>query len=304
VSLHRLPRDHAGDPGGDRVTYDYHEPESVAEALDLLARHGEDAHLVAGATAFTLLWRQGLLRPGHVVGLRGIIPLGGISSAGGGLVIGATVTHREIERSREAFRYCPAITDTFASVATVRVRNQATLGGNLAHADPAQDPPPMLMALGAEVVAASATGDRVIPIDELFVDVFTTSLHAGEIITSVRFPALAPGTRATYVKFLPQTADDYATVSVAATLRLADDGTVADVRVALGAAGPTPLRARSVEEALRGARPDAKRIAEAAARVDADIAPFDDLRGSAAYKRDMARVWTERALTSLVEARA
>jgi carbon-monoxide dehydrogenase medium subunit len=161
----------------------------------------------------------------------------------------------------------------------------------------------MLMALGAEVVAASATGDRVIPIDELFVDVFTTSLHAGEIITSVRFPALAPGTRATYVKFLPQTADDYATVSVAATLRLADDGTVADVRVALGAAGPTPLRARSVEEALRGARPDAKRIAEAAARVDADIAPFDDVRGSAAYKRDMARVWTERALTSLVEAR-
>lgn len=283
------------------MTYDYHESTSVPEALEMLARYGEDAHLVAGATAFTLLWRQGLLRPGHVIGLRGIAQLGGITSAGGGLVVGATVTHRAVERSADVARYCPALTRTFASVATVRVRNQATIGGNLAHADPAQDPPPMLMALGASVVATSATGERTIPMDELFVDVFTTSLRADEILTSVRFPALAPGTRATYVKFLPQTADDYATVSVAATLRLAEDGTVADVRIALGACGPTPVRARSVEAALKAVRPDARRIADAAARVDADIEPFDDVRGSAAYKRDMARVWTQRALTSLVE---
>lgn len=286
------------------MTYDYHEPESVAEALDLLARHGEDAHLVAGATAFTLLWRQGLLRPGHVIGLRRIAALGGITRSGGGLVIGATVTHRAIERSADVARYCPAMTRTFASVATVRVRNQATIGGNLAHADPAQDPPPMLIALGAEVVATSKAGERAIGLDDLFVDVFTTSLRPGEIITAVRFPALAAGTRATYLKFLPRTADDYATVSVAATLRLANDGTVADVRVALGAAAPTPTRALTVEAALRGARPDVKRIADAAASVDADIAPFDDVRGSAAYKRDMARVWTERALTALVEGRS
>lgn len=284
------------------MTYDYHEPESVPEALELLAQHGEDAHLVAGATAFTLLWRQGLLRPGHVIGLRRIAALGDITTSDGGLVIGATVTHRAIERSQEVARYCPALTRTFASVATVRVRNQATIGGNLAHADPAQDPPPMLIALGAEVVATSTAGERAIAVDELFVDVFTTSLRPGEIITSVRFPALAAGTRATYLKFLPRTADDYATVSVAAVLRLANDGTVADVRVALGAAGPTPIRARSVEDALRGARVDAKRIADAAARVETDIEPFDDVRGSAAYKREMARVWTERALTSLVAA--
>ncbi len=285
------------------MTYDYHEPETLPEALELLARHGEDAHLIAGATAFTLLWRQGLLRPGHVIGLRRIASLGGITSVGGGVVVGAIVTHRAIERSPDVARYCPALTRTFASVATVRVRNQATLGGNLAHADPAQDPPPMLMVLGAEVVATSAAGERAIPVDDLFVDVFTTSLRADEILTSVRFPVLAPGARATYLKFLPRTADDYATVSVAATLRLAEDGTVADVRIALGACGPTPLRARSVEAALQGTRPDAKRIAEAAARVDADIEPFDDVRGSSAYKRDMARVWTERALTSLVERR-
>ena len=284
------------------MTYDYHEPETVAEAVALLTRYGEDAHLVAGATAFTLLWRQGLLRPGHVIGLRRIASLGAITSARGGLVIGATATHRAIERSSDVAGYCPALTRTFASVATVRVRNQATIGGNLAHADPAQDPPPMLMALDAKVVAASSAGERTIPLDELFVDVFTTSLLPGEIITAVRLPPLAAGTRATYLKFLPQTADDYATVSVAATLRLAADGTVADVRVALGAAGPTPVRAHAVEDALRGAVPDAKLIADAAALVDADIAPFDDVRGSAAYKREMARVWTERALVSLVEA--
>jgi carbon-monoxide dehydrogenase medium subunit len=285
------------------VTYDYHEPDTIAEAVELLARHGEDAHLVAGATAFTLLWRQGLLRPGHVVGLRRIASLGGITSVDGGLVVGATMTHRAIERSADAARYCPALTRTFASVATVRVRNQATIGGNLAHADPAQDPPPMLIALGAEVVATSGSGERTIALDDLFVDVFTTSLRADEILTSVRLPALAPGTRATYLKFLPQTADDYATVSVAATLLLAEDGTVDEVRVALGACGPTPVRAHSVEAALRGTRPDARRIADAAARVDADIEPFDDVRGSSAYKRDMARVWTERALRSLVERR-
>ena len=284
------------------MTYDYHEPESVPDALDLLARYGEDAHLVAGATAFTLLWRQGLLRPGHVIGLRRIAALGRITASDGGLAIGATVTHGTIERSQEVARYCPAITRTFASVATVRVRNQATIGGNLAHADPAQDPPPMLIAVGAEVVAVSKAGERGIPVEDLFVDVFTTSLRPGEIITSVRFPALTAGTRATYLKFLPRTADDYATVSVAAALRLAKDGTVADVRVALGAAGPTPRRARSVEDALRGASPDATRIADAAARVDGDIEPFDDARGSAAYKREMARLWTERALTSLVAA--
>lgn len=282
------------------MTYDYHEPDSVPEALELLARYGDDARLVAGATAFTLLWRQGLLRPGHVIGLRRIASLRGITTAGGGLVIGATVTHRAIERSDEVARYCPAITRTFASVATVRVRNQATLGGNLAHADPAQDPPPMLMALGAEVVATSASSERAIPLEGLFVDVFTTSLRGDEILTAVRLPALAAGTRATYFKFLPRTADDYATVSVAAALRLADDGSVADVRVALGACGPTPVRARSVEAALKGVRPDPRRIAEAAASVVADIAPFDDARGSAAYKRDMARVWIDRALTALV----
>jgi carbon-monoxide dehydrogenase medium subunit len=195
--------------------------------------------------------------------------------------------------------YSPALRDAFASVATVRIRNQATVGGNLAHADPAQDPPPMLVALEASVVVRSPRGERSLPVGELAVDHFTTSLAHDEVITAVVLPPLEPGTRETYLKFLPRTADDYATVSVAATLRFADDGTVADVRIALGAVGPTPIRARKAEDALRGERAERKRIGEAAALVRDEVAPLDDLRGSAAYKREMARVFTGRALAQL-----
>jgi len=284
------------------MTYDYHEPREVAEALHLLVKHGEDAHLIAGGTATVLLLRQGLIRPGHVISLRAIGALSGIGRApDGGLRIGATATHRQAERSADVRALSPALTNAFASVATVRIRNQATVGGSLAHADPAQDPPPMLAALGAAVTAVSPRGARSIAVEDLAVDHFTTTLAGDEIITEVIVPPLAPGTRATYVKFLPRTADDYATVSVAAAMRLAD-GVVADARIVLGAVGPTPIRARAAEAALAGAKPSRERLAQAAALVRDEVDPLDDLRGSAEYKREMARVWTERALLALVEA--
>ncbi|TME93399.1 MAG: xanthine dehydrogenase family protein subunit M [Chloroflexi bacterium] len=284
------------------MTYDYHEPREVAEALHLLVKHGEDAHLIAGGTATVLLLRQGLIRPGHVISLRAIGALSGIGRAqDGGLRIGATATHRQAERSADVRALSPALTNAFASVATVRIRNQATVGGNLAHADPAQDPPPMLAALGAAVTVVSPRGARSIAVEDLAVDHFTTTLAGDEIITEVIVPPLAPGTRATYVKFLPRTADDYATVSVAAAMRLAD-GAVADTRIVLGAVGPTPIRARAAEAALAGAKPSRERLAQAAALVRDEVDPLDDLRGSAEYKREMARVWTERALLALVEA--
>ena len=284
------------------MTYDYHEPREVAEALDLLVKHGEDAHLIAGGTATVLLLRQGLIRPGHVISLRAIGALSGIGRAhDGGLRIGATATHRQAERSADVRALSPALTNAFASVATVRIRNQATVGGGLAHADPAQDPPPMLAALGAAVTVVSPRGARSIAVEDLAVDHFTTTLAGDEIITEVIVPPLAPGTRATYVKFLPRTADDYATVSVAAAMRLAE-GAVAETRIVLGAVGPTPIRARAAEAALAGAKPSRERLARAAALVRDEVDPLDDLRGSAEYKREMARVWTERALLALVEA--
>jgi carbon-monoxide dehydrogenase medium subunit len=276
------------------------QPETLGEALDLLAAHGdEDTHVIAGGTSMVLLMTMGLVQPEHVIALRKIPDLHGISTTDdGGLRIGALATHRQLELAPEVRAYAPALSSTFGQVATVRIRNQATVGGNLAHADPAQDPPPMLIALDASVTLRSRDGERSLPAEELFVDYLTTQLQSGELLTAVTSPARGRH-RATYLKFLPRTQDDYATVSVAAALRLDGDGRCEHARVALGGAAGVPLRVRAVEDALVGERLTDARIAEAAALVDDLVDPPDDARGSAAYKRRMARVWTERALRSL-----
>jgi carbon-monoxide dehydrogenase medium subunit len=282
--------------------FDYHAATSVSEALDLLGQYGDDAHPIAGGTSFMLMMQQGLLRPGHVVGLRDIPELRGIRALpGGGLEIRACATHRDAERAPEVKAHCAALAENFSRVATIRIRNQATVGGNLVHADPAQDPPPMLLALDAEAVITGKSGERVVPLHEFFQDYFQTVVQDGELLTSVRLPPLPAGTRATYVKFLPRTEDDYATVAVAATLRLGPGNVCEDVRVALGAAAPIPMRARKVEDALRGQRLTPQLIDETAPLVRDEVDPLDDVRGSARYKREMARVWVGRALKSLLD---
>jgi carbon-monoxide dehydrogenase medium subunit len=285
-------------------SFDYHAPTSLEETYELLGRYGEDAHLMAGGTALVLLLQQGLVQPGHVVGLSKIAELRGIRRLDNeGLEFRALTTHRQAERSAEVHAYCPALADNFARVATIRIRNQGTVGGNLAHADPAQDPPPMLIALGGQAVVASRDGQRRMPLDEFFVDYFETALQPGEVLVSIELPPLPAGTRVTYKKFLPRTQDDYATVSVAAALRVGADFACEEVRVALGAAATTPVRARNVETALRGQRLSPAAIEDAAGLVRDEVDPLDDLRGSAAYKREMARVWTKRALLELLDHR-
>lgn len=158
----------------------------------------------------------------------------------------------------------------------------------------------MLLALGARVVVVGSSGERTVLLDEFFVDYFETALRDGEILTSIQLPPLPAGSRATSVKFLPRTQDDYATVSVAAWLNLGPDDRCEDVRVALGAAAPIPMRARLVEDALRGERLTPNVVREVAALVRDEVDPLDDVRGSASYKREMARVWTERALLRLL----
>jgi carbon-monoxide dehydrogenase medium subunit len=280
--------------------YEYHAPRDLAPALDLLARHGGDAHAMAGGTSLVLLMKQGLLRPGHIVGLRAIDELRGImAEADGSLVINACATHRDAERSPLVRGHCAALAEAFARVATVRIRNQATIGGNLAHADPAQDPPPILLALGAELRLVSAAGARTVPLSAFFKDVFETELRPGELIRSIRVPPLASGACAVYLKFLPRTADDYATVGVAAMLARDANGRCTEARIALSAAGPVPFRADKAERSLLGSVVDAAAI-EQAAGLSADAAePFDDVRGSAAYKKDMVRVFVRRALEAV-----
>ena len=285
--------------------FELHQPDTLVEALALLGQFGgDDVHLMAGGTSLVLLMNLGLVEPTRVVSLRRVTELHGIQARpDGGLEIRALATHRQGELAAEVRAYCPALATTFGHVATVRIRNQGTIGGNVAHADPAQDPPPMLIALDAEVVLTSQSGERVVPLDTFFVDYLTTTLQPGEVLTSIRLPQLPPSTRATYEKFLPRSHDDYATVSVAATMRFDPDGRCADVRVALGGAAGIPIHARAVEDALRGESPTDQRIAEAAALVLDLVDPPDDARGSSAYKRRMARVWTERALKNLRDQR-
>lgn len=282
------------------MSFDYVVPGSLAEASELLERGGPDTHALAGGTALVLMYKQGLLRPEKVVSLGGLAELRGVRRLeGGGLWLGAMMTHRAIESHPDVAAYSPALARAFASVATIRIRNQATLGGNLAHADPAQDPPPMLMALDAEVEIAHGSARRVLPLGELFRDIFETALLPGEIIVGVRLPPPPDRARATYLKFLPRTEDDYATVSVAARLAVAADGRCTDVRVCLGSVGSTPVRARAVERALLGNVLTDRVIADAAALVAGEVDPLDDARGSAAYKRAMAAVCTRRALATL-----
>jgi aerobic carbon-monoxide dehydrogenase medium subunit len=277
------------------VPFTYLEPASLEEALALLARHGGDAKLMAGGTGLVNLMKQRLVRPGFVIGLRALKPLGRIAE-NGGLTIGALTTLQSLEGSDSVRRKAPLLAATCHHVATVRVRSMATLGGAVAHADPFLDTPPALIALDAQIVARSARGQRTIRVDQFFTGFLETVLEPDEMVTEIHVPAQPAGSGASFLKFLPATQDDYATVSVAARVSLGPNGMIAEARVALGAAAMVPVRATSVEAALVGKAPDEKTFRDAAPLVLGAIDPIADFRGSVDYKRKMAVVHVRRAL--------
>jgi carbon-monoxide dehydrogenase medium subunit len=276
--------------------FDYVEPETLEEALEILAADPDDTVVMAGGTSLVILMKQDLVRPARVLGLRRLGELREIGPTEEGLGLGAMATHGALARSRPVRGHAAALAATFAAVATVRIREQATLGGNLAHADPAQDPPVTLLALDGVALARSRFGERRIPLEALFADLFETSLEPGELLLRVEIPPLPAGAHATYKKFLPGTLDDYATVSVAAVVATDAAGVCTHARIALGGVAPVPLRAREAERSLLGRKIDDAAIREAAVLAAAATDPIEDLRGSADYKRAMAAIWTERAL--------
>ena len=278
------------------IDFQYHSPGSLKEAFELLDRHGDDARVMAGGTALVLQMKQRLSQPGHVVGLGRITGLSGTQWDAIEARIGSMTTHQQIETNQLIKDRLPLLASAFRQASTPRIRSMATLGGGLAHGDPNQDPPPALIALGAQVVVNSSAGERVAMVEDLFVDYFETDLRPGEIMTNVTIPTMPASSGGVYLKFLPRTADDYATVSVAAVVTRGEDDTCRDIRIVLGAVGVTPIRAMEAEAVLRGKQLHKKNIHDCGEAVRDAVDPLDDFRGSSSYKRDMAEVFTRRAV--------
>lgn len=280
--------------------FDYHRPATTAEAAEMLAELGEDAALLAGGTSLMNMAKLGLAEPEHVIALGGVDELHGLDAGPvEGLRLGAMTTLRDVETSSLVRRLTPGLAEAAHHVATVRIRNQATVGGNLVHADPNQDLPPMLMVYDAVARIAGPDGTRHVPVSDMFVGFFESVVGPDEILESVSVPPADPGLRTGYSKFLPRTQDDYATISVAAGVEVSD-GRIGSARIAVAGGGSTAVRCLAAEAALLGNGLDDATLAAAAEMVPGSLDPISDGRGSSTYKRNMARVCALRLLQRLV----
>jgi carbon-monoxide dehydrogenase medium subunit len=276
--------------------FDYADPVTVREALTCLVEHpGDDVKVLAGGQSLIPLMKLRFARPDRLVDINRIDELRGVRAAGGGLRIGALVRESELEADLTVRRSFPILNDASRVIADPIVRNLATVGGNLAHGDPANDHPAVMVALDASIVARGLAGERVIAAADFFPSLFETALEPTELLTEIRIPALAPGTGTAYVKFERQ-AGDYAIAAVAARVTVDDAGMVADARLVYTNVGERPQRPAAAAQALIG-RTVTPRTARAAGVAAAGSLAFDDdLRGPAAYKRRVAVAVTERAL--------
>jgi carbon-monoxide dehydrogenase medium subunit len=271
------------------------EPRTMAEASGMLADHGDAARLLAGGTALVLLMRNRLASPSHVVYLGGVPDLDRIVIDDDGLRMGALATHAAIAAHPGIRARYPVIADTAGVVANPQIRNVATIGGNLCHGDPASDPPACLLALGARVRAVRGAVARDIALDDFFTDYYENALAPGEIVAEVFVPAPPPGARAAYTRFVTSAAESRPLVAVGVRLTLAG-GACTEARIALGAVAPVPRRATRAETFLRGRTLTPDVVAEAALLAVADLDLVSDFRGSADYRRDVARVTVRRTL--------
>ena len=282
------------------AAFEYHTPGSIKEATALLARLGDDAKVLSGGQSLIPLMKLRLSSPRHVVDINGIGGLDGVREADGFLRIGALTRESDLEESEIVRTRYPLLHDTCKVIADPLVRNLATVGGNLAHADPANDHPATMLALGAEVIAVGTKGERKIPIGSFFTGPFATALSPDEILVEIRIPASTARSGGAYLK-LERKVGDFATAAVAAHVVLSAGGTCDQVGIGLTNVGLTPIKATQAEAALKGKRPDAAAIKQASELAAAAAQPSDDLRGSAEYKKDLVRVLTARALRRAVE---
>ena len=282
------------------AAFEYHAPASLDEATSLLARLGDEAKILSGGQSLIPMMKLRLTSPPHLVDINNIPGLSYIRESDGVLAIGGLTRESELEDSEIVRTRYPLLHDTCKVIADPLVRNMATIGGNLAHGDPANDHPATMLALAAEVVARGPRGERRLPIASFFTGPFETALGPGEILVEIRIPAPPARSGGAYFK-LERKVGDFATAAVAAHITLRVDGTCEHAGIGLTNVGLTPIKAERAEAALRGKRPDAQTIAEAARLAAAVSEPTTDLRGSVEYKRDLVRVLTGRALRKAVE---
>jgi carbon-monoxide dehydrogenase medium subunit len=280
--------------------FEYLRPSTIPEAIGFLQQFGDDAKILSGGQSLIPMMKFRLARPAYLIDINRIAGLSYIREEGGYLKIGALTREAELEHSPLIQSRFPIIHDTTRVVADPQVRNVATLAGNLAHGDPANDHPATMLSLGAKIAATGPNGERVIPIEEFFITLFTTALNPDEIVTEIRIPLPPPRSGGAYFK-LERKVGDFATAAVAAQLTLDASGVCQQAGIGLTNVGPTPLKARTAEEFLRGKKLDDANIRQAAQLTSEEAQPSADLRGPVEYKRGLVKELAVRALSRAVE---
>jgi aerobic carbon-monoxide dehydrogenase medium subunit len=281
-------------------TFEYLRPKTIPEAIAFLQQHGDDAKILSGGQSLIPMMKLRLARPGYLIDINRIAGLSYIKEEGGHLKIGGLTREAELEDSPLIRSKYPIILDTARVIADPQVRNMATVAGNLAHGDPANDHPATMLALGATVVATGPGGERVIPIERFFISLFTTALQRDEIVTEIRIPIPPSKSGGAYFK-LERKVGDFATAAVAAQVTLDDKGVCQKAGIGLTNVGATPIKARKAEDFLRGKKLDAATIAQTAQFAAEAAEPSSDLRGPAEYKKGLVKELTRRALFHALE---
>ena len=280
--------------------FEYLNPNQVSEAISLLQKHGEEAKILAGGHSLIPAMKLRFAMPEYLIDISGIDGLEYIHEEDGQLKIGAMTRESSLEESNLIKDNYPLLLDTVKMIADPQVRNMATVGGNLAHGDPANDHPATMIALRASVVVEGPNGGREIGIDDFFTDFFTTALEDNEILTEIRIPASQPGSGGAYQK-IERKVGDYAAAAVACQLSLEADGKIQQIGIGLTNVGPVPIRSVGAEGNLRGKTPDDSLIQESGRLAAEECNPVDDLRGSAGYKRDLVNELTQRSIKISIE---
>jgi carbon-monoxide dehydrogenase medium subunit len=282
------------------AAFEYVKASSVAQAIALLNQHGDEAKVIAGGHSLLPAMKLRLSQPAVLIDIAHVAELKGIKTAGSTLTVGAGETYHAIATSATVISACPVLAACTGQIGDIQVRNAGTIGGALAHADPAADLTAVFLAIGGTVTVQSASGTRSIAADDLFVSMLMTALDSGELITAVNVPVMSKGQGAAYAK-LKHPASRYAIVGVAAAVTISN-GVVSACRVAVTGAGPQAVRQPSVEKALIGTSGDAAAIKAACASAGADMEYLGDIHASEEYRRAMVKVYAARALTDAVKA--